>query len=68
MLNNRYFSQELVQRWRNIFLVIYFSGRKDEDDRDIQLQAGMHNTNEPPKEVTHTVVELNQPLLENEIN
>ena len=46
----------------------YFSGQKDEDDSDIQLQAGVHNINKPPKEVTRIIVELNQPLLENEIN
>ena len=43
-------------------------GKKDEVDKDIQLQTGKHKMNESPKEVTHTVVGLSQPLLENEIN
>ena len=51
-------------------LFTYLSGQKDEDDGNIQLHACMHNINDhdTPKEVTHTVVELNQPLLENETN
>ena len=48
----------------------YLSGQKDKEDGDTQLHACMHNINDhdTPKEVTHTVVELNQPLLENETN
>ena len=61
----QFFQTRVGTKMKNKFYQLYNSQRNEDED-GIQLQVSGCKIEESPKQVTHTVVELTQPLLEKE--